>query len=433
MVLGAAGIVRLLSEYQARYRSLKPYSELIETKWFVAYLVFAVGSALLLGLPSPHMSVQRASGLALASVFATTLLFAAVTLLFGPWLLPRPVILGAPLLLGPWYIACTMISKIGWKNRKARERVLLIGSETDSAKLQSELLRHTRLPASLVCSSAPADLTAAGSLESMVDAERVTLIVLSEEAQRSDDLVQQVSLKHRQGVRVRSLRGFYEGWLGKLPTSELVPMNLMLDVGEIHRSVFQRTKRILDIFCALVGLPIVAAVIPIVRLGNSFSNKGPLFFAQERVGLNGRVFRIFKFRSMIVEASTQNPANAGVWTQPGDIRITSFGGFLRRTHLDEIPQFWNLLRGDISLVGPRPEQVHYVESLTERLDHYDVRHSVRPGLTGWAQVCYPYGATEDDASEKLEYELFYLANQSLLLDATIIARTVAHVFLRGGR
>jgi lipopolysaccharide/colanic/teichoic acid biosynthesis glycosyltransferase len=229
-------------------------------------------------------------------------------------------------------------------------------------------------------------------------------------------------------VRVRTLSLFYEQWLGKLPVSELERVSLLFDVGEIHAPRYARVKRLGDLVAAAGGLLVLAAVLPIVVVGNALGNRGPLFFRQPRTGRRGDQFAILKLRTM-------RPCGdgAGPSTIEGDPRITPFGGFLRRTHLDELPQVWNVLRGDLTFVGPRPEQPHLVEQLEQKIPYYGFRHLVRPGLTGWAQVKYHYGADETDALEKLQYEFFYLRHQSIGLDARIAMRTLRHIFGMEGR
>ena len=201
----------------------------------------------------------------------------------------------------------------------------------------------------------------------------------------------------------------------------------MFDVGEMHRARYGRMKRVLDVVVGAVGVAALAVVTPLVAVGNLLGNRGPLLYRQPRVGKNGRSFSILKFRTM-----TPGPPS-GEWTAENDPRITPFGAWLRRSHLDELPQVVNILRGHLSLVGPRPEQPHYVEMLEAKLPFYRLRHLVRPGLTGWAQVKYPYGSSDADALEKLQYEFFYLRHQGLALDARIIGRTVRSVLGRGGR
>ena len=177
-----------------------------------------------------------------------------------------------------------------------------------------------------------------------------------------------------------------------------------------------------------MALPFLVALAPAVWALNLIGNRGPLLYRQERTGKDGETFRIIKFRTMRPSTSS-----IGSWTTDDDPRITPVGKLLRRSHLDEAPQLINILRGDLSFVGPRPEQPHYVAELTEKIPFYGLRHLVRPGLTGWAQVKYPYGANELDALEKLQYEFFYLRHQSLGLDARILGRTIRDVLGRAGR
>jgi lipopolysaccharide/colanic/teichoic acid biosynthesis glycosyltransferase len=171
---------------------------------------------------------------------------------------------------------------------------------------------------------------------------------------------------------------------------------------------------------ALIGLVLVALLAVLVLLANRFGERGPLFYSQLRVGRGGRAFRIYKFRSMIVGA--ERPGEA-VWSHAGDPRVTSIGRVLRRTHLDELPQFWNVMLGDMSLVGPRPERPEIIRELQETIPAYGARHVVRPGLTGWAQVNYPYGNTLRDALVKLEYDLYYIRNRGYRLDLLCLLRT----------
>ena len=202
----------------------------------------------------------------------------------------------------------------------------------------------------------------------------------------------------------------------------------MFDIRELHQERYARVKRLLDVALSLVGTAVFALSLPFVLLGNLGANRGSLFYRQPRVGQNGRRFSILKFRTM--RAAEYGAPNE--WTSEDDPRITPFGRFLRRTHLDELPQVLNILKGELSIVGPRPEQPHYVEELTAKIPFYDLRHLVRPGLTGWAQVKFGYAGDEGDALEKLQYDFYYLRHQSLGLDARICARTMRELFIDGG-
>lgn len=185
----------------------------------------------------------------------------------------------------------------------------------------------------------------------------------------------------------------------------------------------------LDLVIGGVGCILLTIAIPCVWIGNLVANQGPLFFRQKRVGKDGRIFEIIKFRTMVSSAGD----SGGEWTSRMDPRVTPFGQMLRSLYVDELPQFLNVLRGDLSVVGPRPEQPHYVEKLSRELRFYSFRQIVRPGLTGWAQINQGYASDAEDALEKLQYEFFYLRRQSLSLDVRIIARTIRRVLQRAGR
>jgi lipopolysaccharide/colanic/teichoic acid biosynthesis glycosyltransferase len=256
-----------------------------------------------------------------------------------------------------------------------------------------------------------------------------TVVVLDREAQGDESIVGQAAALHESGIRVRTLTLFYDEWLGKLPVWELERVSLMFDIGEIHRARYGRIKRLADVAFGLVGLVPLLVALPFVLIGDLVANRGPIFYRQERVGKNGTTFRILKFRTMRPDGDTL----ANEWTSEDDPRITPFGHVMRRTHLDELPQAVNVLRGDLSIVGPRPEQPRYVHELAGKIPFYDLRHRVRPGLTGWAQVKYGYAGTEGDALHKLQYEFFYLRHQSLTLDARVLGRTIRAVVGGGGR
>ena len=168
----------------------------------------------------------------------------------------------------------------------------------------------------------------------------------------------------------------------------------------------------------------------LTALAVKLTSRGPALYHQVRVGQGGRHFTIHKFRSMRTDAEE---ATGAVWAQKDDPRITPIGRFIRKTRLDELPQLWNVLRGDMSFIGPRPERPEFVTQLTEQIPFYGLRHTVKPGVTGWAQVCYTYGATVEDAMEKLQYDLFYIKNLSLPLDVFILLKTIKTVVLRRGQ
>ena len=260
-------------------------------------------------------------------------------------------------------------------------------------------------------------------LSAEVLAKQATVIVLDRLALADPTVVAQAAALHESGLRVRTLSLFYEEWLGKFPLAELERASLLFDIREVHGQRYLRVKRLLDLAVGLLGFVVLVVATPFVWLGNLVANRGPLFYRQPRVGKDGHPFEILKFRTMRPEGATL----VNEWASANDPRVTPLGRFLRRTHVDELPQMANIVRGDLSVVGPRPEQPHYVEELSEKLPFYSLRHLVRPGLTGWAQVKYGYAGDERDALEKLQYEFWYLRYQSLLLDLRIVGRTIRSV------
>jgi exopolysaccharide biosynthesis polyprenyl glycosylphosphotransferase len=192
---------------------------------------------------------------------------------------------------------------------------------------------------------------------------------------------------------------------------------------------YSLAKRALDLAFGIgLGLAILP-VLPLIALAIKLDSAGPVLYSQQRVGLGGRVFRIYKFRTMRQDAER----NGAVWAAEKDPRVTRIGRYMRLTRVDELPQLWNVLKGDMSFVGPRPERPEFTVQLAEALDGYDKRHAVRPGLTGWAQVCYRYTSSIKDTRSKVEYDLYYVKHASLLLDLTILRRTVGVVVGMRGR
>ena len=233
------------------------------------------------------------------------------------------------------------------------------------------------------------------------------------------------------GVGFDHLASVYEEYTGKIAVENLRPSWLIFSDGFAKTKLLRSGKRLTDVIASSVGLVLISPVLLLVGIIIKATSKGPVLYHQERVGQYGRVFCIHKFRSMHVNAE----ANTGaVWAELDDPRVTRFGKFLRRSRLDEVPQLWNVLVGEMSLVGPRPERPEFVEQLTTAIPFYSLRHAVRPGVTGWAQVRYAYGACVEDALEKLQYDLFYIKHLTLAFDFTILFSTIKTVIAgRGAR
>lgn len=408
--------------------------------WLVVALVMMAGGY---GLGLPDLPERRRDAV-LRGAMTTAAAIAAVSVAqlgLASALLPRSS-------LGLLMIVVPTWSVVGWNlDRDARHRstqrdqVFLVAEQSDEpAALRFELSQRQERAAAVVgaASVERARLGADGRAPLIEDVERsgATVVVVDTAAQSDDGIVQQVAVLHSRGLRVRTLALFYEEWLGKLPVAELARVSLLFDIGELHRLRYVRSKRVVDVVLGAVGSVVLLVACPVVWAANLLANRGPLFYSQPRVGKDGSVFTIHKFRTMV--AYDEQPVDGGdrarsAWTVEGDTRITPFGRLLRRSHLDELPQMVNVLRGELSFVGPRPEQPHYVTELGEKIPFYDVRHLVRPGLTGWAQVKQGYAADQADALEKLQYDFYYLRRQGLSLDLRIIWRTVRGVIAGQGR
>jgi lipopolysaccharide/colanic/teichoic acid biosynthesis glycosyltransferase len=398
--------------------------------WALAYIVALCVSAYAVGLPDLPNNAYNALWLALGANLAAALAISVVQLVLGAAVLPRFVVFWTASFLVPGYALCAFVSAQERREQRKRDRVLAVLTAEEAAAFEADLRgAERRTSLAEIISHSEATVTELGREPLMeafagVDA---SILVLDRLAQSDETIVAQAAQLHSRGVRIRTLSLFYDEWLGKLPLSELERVALMFDIGELHRLRYGRVKRLLDTATASLGLVVLAVAIPFVIVANATANRGPLFFRQRRVGKGGREFNMIKFRSM------RPDSDDAAWTTDEDGRVTRVGGWLRRTHLDELPQVINILRGEEAIVGPRPEQAHYVELLKDKIPFYDLRHLIRPGLTGWAQVNYPYGGTELDALEKLQYEFYYLRHQGLTLDLRIVIRTLRQVVGRGGR
>ncbi|MBN1204516.1 MAG: sugar transferase [Myxococcaceae bacterium] len=232
------------------------------------------------------------------------------------------------------------------------------------------------------------------------------------------------------GRRVYDSTGFCERVLRRIPVQHLRASDFAF-ADELTPSPLRRAcKRVFDILVASLLLVLASPLLVLVALAIKLDSKGPVSYRQERVGLGGRAYRLWKFRSMRTDAEK----DGAVWARANDDRVTRVGRFIRKTRMDEIPQVFNVLVGDMSFVGPRPERPVFVEQLNKQIPFYGLREAVKPGITGWAQIRYPYGASVEDARNKLEFDLYYVKNGSLFLDLGIIFHTVRHVLLgRGAR
>lgn len=266
-------------------------------------------------------------------------------------------------------------------------------------------------------------------LASIVQRENVDRIVVSMGERRGQFPSEQLlDLSLSGNVTIEEGASFYERLTGRVNLDMLRPSWLIFSgrgrqkrMSGIARAVMHRSVALIG---ALVSLPIAILTAILIRL----ESPGPVLYKQERVGKNGRPFTIMKFRSMRVDAEKDGP----VWARSMDDRTTRVGRIIRKIRVDEVPQFWNILKGEMSFVGPRPERPHFVAQLAQEIPYYEQRHLIAPGLTGWAQIKYPYGSSVEDARQKLQYDLYYIKNQSLMLDAAILFETVKTILFGCG-
>jgi exopolysaccharide biosynthesis polyprenyl glycosylphosphotransferase len=249
------------------------------------------------------------------------------------------------------------------------------------------------------------------------------VVAINNSASIRPELLQAILTCQESGITVSSMPVVYERLTGKVPVEQAMAMleTALPPSPPSTLRVYTMSKRLLDIALGLLGCIFMLIVLPFIALANLLGSPGPLFYRQERVGKGGKTFSIIKFRSMVVNAEQ---ATGAVWAKAKDTRITPVGLFLRKTRLDEIPQFWNILKGDMTLIGPRPERPVFVQDLMQQYPLYRVRHTTKPGLTGWAQVKYRYGASVQDALIKLQYDLYYIKHQGVLLDIQILLKTI---------
>jgi sugar transferase (PEP-CTERM system associated) len=263
----------------------------------------------------------------------------------------------------------------------------------------------------------------------LANAHGVARVVVCLQERRGKVPIEQLLACRMAGIEVEEREAMYERIAGKLALESMRPSYLIYSRGFMKDPMTLALKRVGDILFALTGLvlslPICLLAILLVKL----TSRGPVFFTQERSGQDGAAFRLLKFRTMRDGAEQ---ATGPVWASANDSRITPVGRLLRMTRIDEIPQFVNILLGQMSFVGPRPERPHFVEQLSKQIPFYPLRHTVKPGLTGWAQVRHPYGASVDDAQEKLRFDLYYIKNMGLMFDLNIVLRTIGVILLGKG-
>jgi exopolysaccharide biosynthesis polyprenyl glycosylphosphotransferase len=331
---------------------------------------------------------------------------------------------------------------LGLKRRRGRgaERLILEGTSPETLRLAMELHeRRHELGIEIVGFVDrdpkrvgerlfnPTIIGTAGDIPSLVSRFGARRVLISTPSVLDEMPLSRILRLRFAGVSFEHLAGVYEQATGKVPLDGLSPAAAMFSPGFGHRLWLQSGKRVMDVLLSLAGMALAAPVMLATNTAIALSSDGPIFYRQRRVGRGGRVFTLPKLRSMRPDAEQET---GPTWAGERDIRVTTIGRFLRRTHLDELPQLWTVLRGEMSLVGPRPERPELQARLVDEEPLYTHRQLVRPGITGWAQIQHRYCGSAADARVRLQYDLFYIKRASLLFDCLIVLKTAKHV-LRG--
>ena len=307
--------------------------------------------------------------------------------------------------------------------RRASRLVYLVGTDAQRRDLQRQVRLHGDMR--IVGFARPGEIRGAGRsaarLAEQIVQTGATSVVLNGEAIRDETVCAAASLCNLNGRRVRALGSFYEEQFKRIPLSDLTPSWFLFDIAEIHRPrLYAASKRAFEILFSALSLLILTPVLAVIAVAVAATSRGPVLFRQARVGRSDEPFTVVKFRTM----RPADDSAPDAWATLQEARITSIGRWLRRYRLDELPQLWNVLRGQLSLIGPRPEQIGIVRELELKIPFYAARHVVRPGLTGWAQVHCGYGGSLDGTLEKLQFDLYYVKHQSLRLDLLTLASTL---------
>jgi sugar transferase (PEP-CTERM system associated) len=377
----------------------------------------------------------------LRALGATSLILAAIYFWAPDLMIGRGVFAIAGILVIALMLAWRVLFEWLTRHVAPRQRLLVVGTNPAAVGLARELYLRQELGAEIVgfIDPDPARVGAPvinpgviGTIEdipAIVRARNIDRVVVSLSDARGKLPMDKLLEMKLQGVRFDHLAALYEEYTGKIALENLRPSWLIFSAGFRKGRLLSAVKRGIDIIGSAIGLVLSLPLLALVAIGVKATSRGPLFYHQQRVGRQGRVFSVHKFRSMRQDAEA---ATGAVWATRNDARVTLVGRFIRRTRLDEVPQLWNVFKGEMSLVGPRPERPEFVTGLTRNIPFYGERHAIRPGLTGWAQVRYTYGASTEDAMEKLQYDLYYIKNMSIALDVFIMFDTVKTVLLYRG-
>jgi exopolysaccharide biosynthesis polyprenyl glycosylphosphotransferase len=440
-MLSAALLITLTLRY--RGDELEYYSR-IHAGPFAVIFVFWVLAFYITNLYERRLlrnNLEFYSNLLRAGVFATLLSIA----LF--YLAPLDITPRANLALFSGIFAILIVVSRGVINdflfRRSKRPVIIVGASAQSMELAKFISQNPQLGYRLKCvvdimPSMPELVQSSGipvrhgiqEARAILESEWVDIVVVSPEAYKIPELIDLFYRSIDKKITFRNLASFYEHVTGRVPLGAINQIWFLENLTESSKRMFELIKRVTDIILSLIlGIPFVIAL-PIIALAIKISSPGQVFYRQIRKGWTGKTFEIIKIRTMQQGAEDTTGA---IWAQTHDPRITRLGRFLRESRIDEFPQLWNIFRGEMSFVGPRAERPEFHEKLKRDIPFYEERYLIKPGLSGWAQINYPYGASVQDAAEKLQYDLYYIKNRSLLLDLGIILKTINISVRQAGR
>ncbi|MGC9031657.1 MAG: sugar transferase, partial [Minisyncoccia bacterium] len=314
----------------------------------------------------------------------------------------------------------------GWRklylkifSKSFKKRVAFLGEHKLNKIIEERIKTNPYLGLEIVLT-----LTKNQNFNYFIEKYKIENLILTIDVSKDKKLLKKLLNCLPYGVDFYNLPDLYEEIFHKIPIDYIDQKWFLENFSEGNKKIYDNIKRIIDIFLSLFFIILTFPLWLIFSILIKNEDKGPIFYKQKRVGKNGKIFELIKFRTMIVNAEEKGAQ----WAEKDDKRITKIGKFLRKTHLDEIPQMLNILRGNISFVGPRPERPEFVEKLSKKIPYYNLRHIIKPGFTGWAQINFSYARTIEDSKEKLEYDFYYIKNRSLILDLGIILKTFQLLF-----
>jgi sugar transferase (PEP-CTERM system associated) len=406
-VLGLTGIVIICSHFFDLYgiSRLGLRGEI----YVRVFLALGALSFILAGIEYAVPKLVPGQGVLLLSLVILTFVIPGWRMAFA-WLLRKPYLKERVYVIGSGSLASELVETIRERSELGMEIVGWVGAIGDTALTREDIGQKLR---------------------GIMKEQGVTHVIVALSDRRGKLPVAELLDLRLSGIKVEEAGTVLEKVLGKIQVDSLHPSALVFSEGFRINQGLLFVRRVFSLLVALTILLCALPLIPFIILAIKLSSSGPVLFRQERVGRNGETFFLYKFRTMVQDAEARS---GPTWAFDNDPRVTRLGRFMRRTRLDEIPQLWNVLKGDMGFVGPRPERPEFVQWLANAIPYYELRHVIRPGITGWAQVRYKYGASVEDSKQKLQYDLYYIKHMSVALDLVIMFETIKTILLaRGSR